>query len=68
LVGFSGRVISPVARPLPTQNTNTVEKRTDIHASSGFRTHDLSVSESEGINALERAATVIDKTIIHIFK
>jgi hypothetical protein len=28
-------VISPVARPLPTQdNTNTKEKRTGIHASS----------------------------------
>jgi hypothetical protein len=48
LVGLLGRVISPVARPLPTQdNTNTEEKRTDIHASSGIRTHDSSVCAGE---------------------
>jgi hypothetical protein len=44
LVGLLGRMISPVARPLPTQdNTNTEETRTDIHASTGIRTHDHSV-------------------------
>jgi hypothetical protein len=31
----------PVTRPLPTQgNTNTEETQTDMHASSGIRTHD----------------------------
>jgi hypothetical protein len=44
LVGLLGRVISPVARPLPTQdNTNIEEARIDIHASSAIRTHDPSV-------------------------
>jgi hypothetical protein len=48
LVGLLGRAISPVTRPLPTQdNTNTEEKRTDIHASSGIRTHDPSVCAGE---------------------
>jgi hypothetical protein len=44
LVGFFGRGISLVARPLPTQgNRNTAQTRTDTHASSGIRTHDPSV-------------------------
>jgi hypothetical protein len=39
-----GRVMSPVARPLPTQgNTNTEGTLTVTHASSGIRTHDSSV-------------------------
>jgi hypothetical protein len=43
-VGLLGRVISPVTRPLPTQdNTNTEETRKDIHASSGILTHVPSV-------------------------
>jgi hypothetical protein len=43
-VGLLGRVIRPVARPLPTQdNTKKEEMRTDICASSGIRTHDPSV-------------------------
>jgi hypothetical protein len=33
--------------------------RTDIHASSGIRTHDPSVRASEGVSCLDRAATVI---------
>jgi hypothetical protein len=38
------RVISPVARPLPTQgNINTVEMQTDTRASRGIRTHVPSV-------------------------
>jgi hypothetical protein len=50
LVGLLGRVISPVARPLPIQDsTNTEETRTDIYASSGIRTHDPSVSAGEDI-------------------
>jgi hypothetical protein len=40
----SDGVISPVARPLPTQeDTNTEETRTDVYASSGIQTHDPSV-------------------------
>jgi hypothetical protein len=36
--------ISPVARPLPTQdNTNTEETQTYIHASNSIQTHDPSV-------------------------
>jgi hypothetical protein len=36
LAGLLGRMISPVARPLPMQdNRNTEEKRADSHASSG---------------------------------
>jgi hypothetical protein len=41
----------PVARPLPTHRINA---HTDIHASSGIRTHDPSVRKGE-----DRAATVI---------
>jgi hypothetical protein len=53
LVGFLGRVISPVARLLLTQeNTNTEETRTDFHASSGIRTHDPSVRAGEDISCL----------------
>jgi hypothetical protein len=38
----------PVARPLPThRTTQTQNKRTDIHVSSGIRTHDPSVRPSE---------------------
>jgi hypothetical protein len=44
LIGPLGQEISPAAKPLPTQEeTNTKETRTDIHASSGMRTHDPSV-------------------------
>jgi hypothetical protein len=44
LVGFLGRVISSVARPLPTRdNKNTEETRAHIYALSGIRTHDPSV-------------------------
>jgi hypothetical protein len=48
-------VDQPVARPLPTQdNTYTEETLTDIHASSGIRTHDPSVRASEDISCLRR--------------
>jgi hypothetical protein len=50
-VGILGRD-QPIAKPLP--NTNT-----DIHASSGIRTHDPSVREGKRVHALDRAATVI---------
>jgi hypothetical protein len=60
LVGFLERIISPLARPLPTQDSiNLEEKGTDIHASSGRRTHDPSVQASKTFHALDRAATVI---------
>jgi hypothetical protein len=43
LVGPLGRVFSPIARPLPTQdNTNTEKTREDVHASSGIRAHEHS--------------------------
>jgi hypothetical protein len=52
-VGLTGRLIILVARPLPTQNnTNTEEKRKDIHASSGIRTHDPIVGAGEDISRL----------------
>jgi hypothetical protein len=53
LKGLLRRGISPVARPLPTQdNINTEESRTDIHASSEVRTHDPSVWANEDISCL----------------
>jgi hypothetical protein len=49
----------PVARPLPAhRTTQTQNKHTDIHASSGIRTHDPSFRASEAVHALDRAATV----------
>jgi hypothetical protein len=43
-VRLPGRGISPVVKPLPTQdNTNTDETRTDIHVSSEIRTQDPTV-------------------------
>jgi hypothetical protein len=43
-VGLLGRGISPIARPLPTQDdTNTEETRTDFQSSSRIRTHDPNV-------------------------
>jgi hypothetical protein len=53
LVRLLGRVISPVARALSTQdNTNAEETWTDIHASSEIRTHDPSVWVWEDISCL----------------
>jgi hypothetical protein len=53
-------VLSPVVRPLPTQdNTNTEETRTDIRASSGIRIHDPNVWAGETFHALDSAAIVI---------
>jgi hypothetical protein len=44
LVRLLGHVISPISRPLLTQdNTNTKGLRRDIPASSGIRTHDPTV-------------------------
>jgi hypothetical protein len=60
LVELLGRVISPSSRSLITQdNTNTEEMRTNIHASSGFRTHKPSVWSGEEFHALDWATTVI---------
>jgi hypothetical protein len=43
----------PVARPLPThRTTQTQNKRTDIHASGGIRTHDPSVRAGEDSTCL----------------
>jgi hypothetical protein len=43
----------PVARSLPAHRTaQTPNKRTDIHASSGIRTHDPSVREGEDSSCL----------------
>jgi hypothetical protein len=53
-IGFLGWLISPVARPLPTQeNTHKGETLTDFHASSGIRTHDASVLAGEDISCLK---------------
>jgi hypothetical protein len=52
-IGLLGQVISPVARPLPTQdNRNTEETRTDIHDLSRIRTHERSVWAGEDISCL----------------
>jgi hypothetical protein len=37
----------PIARPLPTQNTNTEETQTYIHVLTGIQTHDPRVGGSE---------------------
>jgi hypothetical protein len=51
LAGHFGRVIRPVMRPLATQdNTNTGETRTEMHASSGTWTYDLSVWADKDIS------------------
>jgi hypothetical protein len=50
-------VISLISSPPPTQgNTNTEEIGTNIHASSGIRTHDYSVPEGKNFNASGCAA------------
>jgi hypothetical protein len=49
-----------VARSLPIQdNINTEETLTNIHASSGIRTHDHSFERGKIFGALDRAVTVI---------
>jgi hypothetical protein len=59
LVRVLGRVVSPVLRPLPTQdNTNTKERWTEIHSSSWIRTQDPSVGAGKNISCLRSAATV----------
>jgi hypothetical protein len=43
----------PVARPLPTHRTKQTEQmHTDIHASSGIRTHDPSIRAGEDVSCL----------------
>jgi hypothetical protein len=67
LVGLLGRVISPIARPLPTQHKmNTEETRTDSHATNGIRIHDPSVWRGEDISCLDLAATVIGREEVKI--
>jgi hypothetical protein len=69
LVGLFGRVISPVARPLPTQdNTNTGERRRDIHASSRIRTHDPSVRAGEDISCFRPRGHCDRLILLLIFK
>jgi hypothetical protein len=48
----------PVARPLPTHRTQAEYTHTDIHASSGIRTHYPSV-RAKTVHTLDRTATVI---------
>jgi hypothetical protein len=58
-VALLGRVSSPIARPLPTQdNTNTEEMRTDIHASSRIRTHDPVFERVKTFDALDHVTAV----------
>jgi hypothetical protein len=57
----------PIERPLPTQNnTNTEEKRTDIHASSGIQTHESSVGLAEGNHACGHCDRQLDNYHIEI--
>jgi hypothetical protein len=44
--------ISPVAKSLPTHNTDTGETHTDVHALSGIRTHDPSIWKGKDISFL----------------
>jgi hypothetical protein len=51
-------VISFVARPLPTQDNKTQKKtRTDIDASKGIRTQDLSVEQAKTVTVLGMCCT-----------
>jgi hypothetical protein len=53
--------VQTVAMPLPTQgNTKRVYTHTEVHASVGIRTHNLSVWADKRVPVLDRAATVID--------
>jgi hypothetical protein len=52
LIVLLGQVISPVARPLPTQDNKNTESQKDNNASSWIRIHDLSVSADEDISSL----------------
>jgi hypothetical protein len=61
-VGLLGQEVSPSQASTYTQdNTNTEYTHTDIHASSGIRTHDPNVERAKTIHALDGAATVIGK-------
>jgi hypothetical protein len=65
LIWLVWRVISPIARPLSTQDDiNTEGKRTDSYASNGIRTHDPSVERTKTFNALDCAANVIGSVIL----
>jgi hypothetical protein len=59
-VGLLGRVIIPVARPLPTQdNINREESWTYILTSSGFEPTIAVLERAKTFRALDRAAAVI---------
>jgi hypothetical protein len=60
LVGLLGRVISPVARPLPMQeNTNTEESGQTSMPRVGFEPTIPVFERAKTFDALERAATVV---------
>jgi hypothetical protein len=60
-VGLFGRVVSPVARPLPTQDTE--ETRTDIHCLVGFEPTILVFERANTFYVIDRAATVIGAVV-----
>jgi hypothetical protein len=68
-----GRVISPVTRPLSTQdNTNTEKMQTDIHDSIVIRTHDHSVRTGEAtvmgtLSSVSFKCILISSSHTHIF-
>jgi hypothetical protein len=51
-VGPLRRVISPIAKPLPTQTKKAEYMRTDTHISTGSRTYDPEILTSDGISWL----------------
>jgi hypothetical protein len=64
----------PVARPLPThRSTQTQNKHTDIHASSGIRIHDPSVRTGEDVSCFrlrshcDRPLTVVRMSFYSIW-
>jgi hypothetical protein len=67
-VGLLGRSDQPIARPLLKKDmTNTEYKHTDVHISSGIRTHDPSVRARETVRALDRPAKCDRRSFPHPF-
>jgi hypothetical protein len=54
LVGLLGRNVGSIAKPLPTQATQTHKTHTHVHTLSGTQTHDLSVRAVENSTLLRR--------------
>jgi hypothetical protein len=66
-VGLLGRVISPVARPLPTHRTQTQEKRGPTSMPRvGFKPTIPVFEQAKTVQVLDRAATVINRVLSHV--